>query len=129
MRLIFSMMLLVVVALPASAKTEVAFVYGQLIVDKGPVLSNILPPPEDQGIRGAELAVADSNTTGRFLGQEYLLDSLVTEDDTQLLMQLQKHYDDGIRLFLVDAPSDTLRNLAATLGSDALIFNVSNPDD
>lgn len=129
MRLIYLLTLAVVIALPVSAKTEVAFVYGQLIVDKEPVLSNILPPPDDQGVRGAELAIADSNTTGRFLGQEYLLDTLATEGESELLAQLKSSYDAGSRLFLVDAPSDTLRTLASTLGPDALIFNVSNPDD
>lgn len=129
MRLFFSLMLYIVVALPASAKTEVAFVYGQLNADKEPVLSNILPPPDDQGVRGAELAIADSNTTGRFLGQEYLLYSLATEDESELLAQLKLRYDAGIRLYLVDAPSDTLRAVSSALGPDALIFNLSNPDD
>ena len=129
MRLTFILMLLALCSMPVSAKTEISFFYGELIVDKGPVLSNILPPPEDQGLRGAELAVADSNTTGRFLGQEYLLKSVSTEDEAELLAQIQSSYDAGGRLFIIDAPSAPLRRIASTLASDALIFNVSNPDD
>ena len=129
MRSIFTLALLAFIAMPVSAKTEISFFYGQLIVDKGPVLSNILPPPEDQGLRGAELAIADSNTTGRFLGQEYLLASVLTDDEAELLAQIQSSYLAGERLFLIDAPAEPLRKIASTLAPDALIFNVSNPDD
>ncbi len=30
------------------------------------------PPPTDTGLRGAALAVADTNTTGRFTGQSFV---------------------------------------------------------
>ena len=113
----------------ANSKTEVSLVYASLWVDRAPVLSNILPAPEDQGIRGAELAVVDSNTTGRFLGQEYLLQQVNEIDESLLVQQLKKLFGEGQRLFLIDAPASTLRSLAAELGEQALIFNVSNSDD
>lgn len=125
----FWVLLLLIIASATHAKTEVSLVYANLWVDRDPVLSNILPLPEDQGIRGAELAVADSNTTGRFLGQEYLLQHVSESDETQLLQRLRDLLSEGQRLFLLDAPSSTLRTLAAELGDQALIFNVSNPDD
>ena len=30
--------------------------------DPGPLLSNVIPEPEDAGLRGAELAITDSNS-------------------------------------------------------------------
>ncbi len=39
-----------------------------------PTLSNLDPIPDDLGLSGAELAVADNNTTGGFLGYEFRLD-------------------------------------------------------
>jgi len=113
----------------ANSKTEVSLVYASLWVDRAPVLSNILPAPEDQGIRGAELAVVDSNTTGRFLGQEYLLQQVNEIDESLLVQQVKELFGEGQRLFLIDAPASTLRSLAAELGEQALIFNVSNSDD
>ena len=41
--------------------------------DPGPVLSNVIPEPTDAGLRGAELAIVDNNTTGRFLKHDYQL--------------------------------------------------------
>lgn len=125
----FWVLLLLIFTSAAHAKTEVSLVYANLRVDRDPVLSNILPAPEDQGMRGAELAVADSNTTGRFLGQEYLLQHVSESDETQLLQRLRDLFSEGQRLFLLDAPTSTLRTLAADLGDQALIFNVSNSDD
>jgi len=125
----FWVLLLLIFTSAAHAKTEVSLVYANLWIDRDPVLSNILPAPEDQGIRGAELAVADSNTTGRFLGQEYLLQHVSESDETQLLQRLRDLFSEGQRLFLLDAPTSTLRTLAAELGDQALIFNVSNSDD
>ena len=40
--------------------------------DPGPLLSNVIPEPEDAGLRGAELAITDSNSTGRFLKHSYV---------------------------------------------------------
>lgn len=128
MRTVWVLLLLIITS-AANAKTEVSLVYANLWVDRDPVLSNILPAPEDQGMRGAELAVADSNTTGRFLGQEYLLQYVSESDETQLLQRLKGLFSEGQRLFLLDAPTSTLRTLAAELGDQALIFNVSNSDD
>ena len=125
----FWVLLLLIFARAAHAKTEVSLVYANLWVDREPVLSNILPAPEDQGVRGAELAVAESNTTGRFLGQEYLLQQITESDEAQLLQRLTDLFSEGQRLFLLDAPTSTLRTLAADLGDQALIFNVSNSDN
>lgn len=112
-----------------SAATEVSLIYASLERATEPVLSNILPPPQDQGIRGTELAIADSNTTGRFLGQTYNYQELSSDSEADLLQQLNALYASGARLFLLDLPTPTLTKVVSELGADALLFNVSNPDD
>ncbi len=112
-----------------SAELQVDFLYLSEIRDQGPVLSNILPPPADQGIRGAELAVNDSNTTGRFLKHSYSLTEKSSQDAGQLIDAASEAYKSGNRFFLVDGSSALLTQLAETLPEDALLFNASNPDD
>ncbi|MEP1268764.1 MAG: branched-chain amino acid ABC transporter substrate-binding protein, partial [Marinobacter sp.] len=61
-------------ASPLQAETlDVRIGYLQWVPDQGPVLSNVIPEPEDAGLRGAELAINDNSTTGKFLGQTYSL--------------------------------------------------------
>lgn len=60
---------------------EVQIGYLQWAPDQGPVLSNVIPEPEDAGLRGAELAINDNSTTGRFLGQTYSLQTDVANSE------------------------------------------------
>jgi ABC transporter substrate binding protein (PQQ-dependent alcohol dehydrogenase system) len=94
-----------------------------------PALSNVLPEPRDTGTRGAELAVADSNTTGRFLKQHYDLSAVSSEDPDELLQQAFELREEGIDLFVADLPADQLMALSARLGPEVLIFNAGSADD
>lgn len=66
---------LAVLALPMSALAEVAIpvTYLQLQVARPPVLSNLDPIPDDLGVAGAALGLADNLTTAKFLGHAYSL--------------------------------------------------------
>ena len=68
--------LLLAGSVQAAQPLSINIAYLHYQPDQGPVLSNILPEPEDSGLRGAELAIKDSNTTGRFLKQSYQLTTL-----------------------------------------------------
>lgn len=112
----------------AAAELQVRIAYLGYTPDPGPLLSNIIPEPTDAGLRGAELAIDDSNTTGRFLKQRYSLVSATSADAQQLLAEARKLHDDGLRLFVVNAPAESLRQLAAAL-PDSLLFNAGAADD
>lgn len=44
-------------------------------------LSYLDQPPDDEGVQGARLGIADNNTTGHFTGQSFeLVDSIAPED-------------------------------------------------
>ncbi|QEQ95293.1 ABC transporter substrate-binding protein [Neptunomonas concharum] len=123
-------LLLSLLSLPICAaplEMEVAFI--KLQQDRGPVLSNILPEPKDAGLRGAELGIADSNTTGRFLKHHYTLSITESDQWESLAAQAQQLYADGIRVFVADMPSTALQQLSSLLGEDVLIFNSAAKDD
>jgi ABC transporter substrate binding protein (PQQ-dependent alcohol dehydrogenase system) len=64
---------LLAVAAPCAAETALNVTYLRLETPPVPVLSNLDPIPEDDGIAGARLGQADNATTGRFLDQAYNL--------------------------------------------------------
>lgn len=87
------------------------------------VLSTLVAPPLDDALRGAELGIADNNTTGRFLGQEYRIDSVIAGPDENLVELARQSLASGPRLVVVDAPADTLLALAdlEEAGDDLLL--------
>ncbi len=103
--------------------------YIQWQPDQGPVLSNVIPDPADAGLRGAELAIDDNNTTGRFLGQTFSLDSVIAESEEQALAALERQLAAGIELFVLRVPATTLTALADKAGTGALLFNAGARDD
>ncbi|CAH0288769.1 ABC transporter substrate-binding protein [Pseudomonas brassicacearum] len=96
--------------------------------DPGPLLSNVIAEPADAGLRGAELAIVDSNSTGRFLQHDYRLESASVDTPEALLEAARAQHDQGLRLFVVNAPAASLRQLSAAL-PDSLLFNAGSPDD
>jgi ABC transporter substrate binding protein (PQQ-dependent alcohol dehydrogenase system) len=95
---------------------------------RGPLLSNVIPEPTDAGRRGAELAIIDSNSTGRFLKQQFELQSAESDQADELLAAAERQHQAGIRLFVVNAPAATLRQLSERL-PDSLLFNAGSADD
>jgi hypothetical protein len=47
--------------------TRIGIAYLSQRAELPPKLSNLELPPEDEGIAGGRLSIADNNTTGRFL--------------------------------------------------------------
>lgn len=96
--------------------------------DPGPLLSNVIAEPADAGLQGAELAIIDSNSTGRFLKHDYQLSSASVDSPEALLQAAQAQHAQGLRLFVVNAPGASLRQLSAAL-PDSLLFNAGSADD
>lgn len=108
---------------------EIGIAYLGFEPDHGPVLSNILPEPVDAGLRGAELAISDSNTTGRFLKQRYTLHSLSSPDAATLINRASELYDQGLRLFVLNLNTEQLRAVASQLPDDAVLINAGSADN
>ncbi|WP_053138575.1 ABC transporter substrate-binding protein [Pseudomonas sp. MIACH] len=112
----------------AEAPLQVQIGYLGYRPDPGPLLSNVIAEPADAGQRGAELAIIDSNSTGAFLNQRYSLTSATVDTPDTLLAAAQAQHAQGLRLFVVNAPAASLRQLSAAL-PDSLLFNAGSPDD
>ncbi|MBC7183564.1 MAG: ABC transporter substrate-binding protein [Marinobacter sp.] len=108
---------------------QVRIGYLQWIPDPGPVLSNVIPEPEDAGLRGAELAINDNSTTGKFLGQSYSMQSEVADSEAAAVAAFEAMRQGGLELFVVNAPASTLKILTEKSGGDTLIFNAGAKDD
>nr|WP_024308580.1 ABC transporter substrate-binding protein [Pseudomonas sp. P818] len=128
-RLLFCLAAAFGVAAGASAnELQVRIGYLAHLPPRGPLLSNVIPEPSDAGRRGAELAIIDSNSTGRFLKQQFELQSAESDQADELLAAAERQHQAGIRLFVVNAPTATLRQLSQRL-PDSLLFNAGSTDD
>jgi len=128
-RLLFCLAAAFGVAAGASANDlQVRIGYLAHLPPRGPLLSNVIPEPSDAGRPGAELAIIDSNSTGRFLKQQFELQSAESAETSDVLAAAERLHQAGIRLFVVNAPAATLRQLSERL-PDSLLFNAGSADD
>ena len=93
-------------------------------------ISLVERPAADDGIAGAQLAIQDNNTTGKFLDQSFSLETIrlnARDDPVAAAMQLAGR---GISLFVTDLPADTLLKVADAGRERGLIFfNAGASDD
>ncbi|OMH39632.1 ABC transporter substrate-binding protein [Motiliproteus sp. MSK22-1] len=114
----------------AFATQKVSITYLELIVDRPPLLSNVLPEPEDSGLQGARLGTKDNNAGGRFSGQQYSLIETRSNDLSELIEQAETWYQQGHRLLLANMPGPALKQLARKFNDrDLLIFNTAAADN
>ena len=123
----------VIVAAPicagAQETLEIPFVYLEKRVEHPPTLSNFDGIPEDRGLVGAELAIKDSNTTGKFLKHAYALTAQVVEPGEDIIAPAREALDGGARIAIVNAPmADLLAIADLPEAADDLILNAGASD-
>jgi ABC transporter substrate binding protein (PQQ-dependent alcohol dehydrogenase system) len=115
---------------PAAEMTEVPIGYLKQEVKHPIPLSRLHVEPTDYGIAGAQLALKDNNTTGRFTKQDFTLDVERVAIGGDAVAALQKLVASGHHFILVDAPAETLLELSDSVnGQDVLLFNVRAEDE
>jgi ABC transporter substrate binding protein (PQQ-dependent alcohol dehydrogenase system) len=88
------------------------------------------PPPTDTGLRGAQLAVADTNTTGKFTGQSFALQSTIGADADAVKQAFAAALARGQRVFVADLPAGLLLALAnMKAAGNAIILDATSRDD
>ncbi|WP_042777344.1 ABC transporter substrate-binding protein [Sinorhizobium fredii] len=111
---------------PARAEVTVAMTYLRQEVQAPPVLSNLDPVPADLGIAGAKAALADTETTGGFLGHHYTLKVISVAPGGDLVAAAKAVLAASSVLF-VDAPAESILTVAdLPEAAGALIFNVAS---
>ena len=129
MRRLVSALFSLCLAAPASA--EVSVPIGFLLHEREapPTLSNLDPHPEDEGLQGARLGLADNLKTGKFLKQDYSLAEEVVAPDGDAVAAA-KTLLAASPMLVVDAPAATLLAIADLPEAEgALIFNAGAEDD
>ena len=92
-------------------------------------ISRLNTVPADAGVRGAELAVKDNNTTGRFTRQSFSLKRYDLPKSGDAAALVEQIVSDGIGLVLVDANAERLLALAdSARGKPMLLFNLGASD-
>jgi ABC transporter substrate binding protein (PQQ-dependent alcohol dehydrogenase system) len=115
---------------PSKDALLVPMLIARELQDKPLPISLLDLPPADLGVAGAKLAVADNNTTGRFMNQQFTLAEVDNSDPAKLVEEVVKKVDAGVHFILADMAPATLLKLADALkGKDAIIINYGAPDD
>lgn len=116
-------------AAPADLST-VRIAYLTQEIEHPPALSNLDEPPADEGLAGAHLAVADNNSTGRFLKQRFDLEAVTVPIDGDPAQALRDLAAAGHRIVVLDLPGETPGALARLPeAANLLLFNAGSTDD
>lgn len=87
--------------------------------------------PEDEGLAGAKMGIADNNTTGRFTKQTYALDEIaLTDDKPDPVAAAKELVAKGARYLVLALPADAVLAVAdAVKETGAVMLNAGAPDD
>jgi len=95
----------------------------------GPMpISRLDLPPADLGFAGAVLGTDDNATTGSFMGQTFVTETVVTTPET-VDAEMQKLLDAGVWWVVTLADEDTTMRIADQAGDRALVINASATGD
>jgi ABC transporter substrate binding protein (PQQ-dependent alcohol dehydrogenase system) len=95
----------------------------------GPMpISRLDLAPDDLGFAGGELGTADNATTGSFMGQTFVMETVVASPET-VEAEMQRLLDSGIWWVVTLADEATTVRLADLAGERALVLNASATGD
>ena len=93
-------------------------------------LSVLDVPPRDEGVAGANVAIGDNNTTGKFLGQKFTLEVTEVKPDADVVPVFKQMVAKGDRYVLADISAKQLLSIAdLARDNGVLLFNVGATDD
>jgi ABC transporter substrate binding protein (PQQ-dependent alcohol dehydrogenase system) len=119
---------------PAAPQQHVKIAFVQVDGDPryAPIRASdriILKAPEHP-FTGAEVGIDEAAPLVRLLNTDFTLDRVTVKSAADVAPAVLQAADAGTHFFLIDAPADAYRPLAAAArGRDLLLFNVSEPDD
>jgi ABC transporter substrate binding protein (PQQ-dependent alcohol dehydrogenase system) len=99
-------------------------------VERMETISLLEQPTSDNGVAGAQLAIEDNNTTGKFLNQSFALEAARLKGSNDPVAAAIQLADRGVSLILLDLPADMLLKIADVgRARGLLLFNVGAADD
>ena len=120
----------IVVLASAGAAAAVDYRAAVIRVDApGPMpISRLELPPDDLGFAGAALGTADNATTGSFMGQNFVTDTVVATPETAEA-EMQRLLDVGVWWVVTLADEATTVRLADQAGDKAIVVNAKATGD
>jgi ABC transporter substrate binding protein (PQQ-dependent alcohol dehydrogenase system) len=123
---------LIVVLTARASAAEITTIETALIRAPRPreTISLLDRPAEDDAIAGARLAVADNNTTGRFLDQAFAVEDHVLAPGSGAAAVIADLAARKIAFVLVDLPAAAIGDIAdAAQKLGVTLFNIGAPDE
>lgn len=125
-------LMLLLMASPSLAAEPVSVGIGYLALAPKRIapLTLLDPPVAEDGVQGARVALADNQTTGRFLNQSFALHESVQPDADAVLAAARAMLAGGERVIVTDLPAPLLL-LVADLpeARDAILLDATAEDD
>jgi ABC transporter substrate binding protein (PQQ-dependent alcohol dehydrogenase system) len=116
-------------AIPAADSLVVKIGYLSR-VERAETISLLEQPASNNGVAGAQLAIEDNNTTGKFLNQSFSLEATRLKDSEDPVAAAMQLADRGVSLTILDLPAGMLLKIAdAGRARGLLLFNVGAADD
>jgi ABC transporter substrate binding protein (PQQ-dependent alcohol dehydrogenase system) len=115
--------------LPAADSLNVKIGYlGR--VERTETISLLEQPASNNGVAGAQLAIEDNNTTGKFLNQSFSIEATRLKGGDDPVVAAMQLADRGVSLIILDLPADMLLKVAeAGRARGLFLFNASAVDD
>jgi len=114
-------LLAVTSAVPGADVAEIKIAYLRVPELKAAISLLDMPPPND-GVAGAQLAIEDNNTTGRFLNQRFTLEDVRIKPTDDPAAAVAGLIERGIALVIADLPADVLLKAADAGRERGLVF-------
>ncbi len=128
-----------VILIVAAAFTPAASPAGEQVVQIGWLsravkrtlpLSYLDQPAQDEGVQGAQLGIADNETTGHFTGQSFTLTETIVPEDGDVAVGLRELAAMGIRLVVTDLAASELLSVAGMPEAAGItFFDAGTADD
>jgi ABC transporter substrate binding protein (PQQ-dependent alcohol dehydrogenase system) len=128
-----------VILIVAAALAPVASRAGEEVVQIGWLsrsvkrtlpLSYLDQPPQNQGVQGVRLGIADNDTTGHFTGQSFALTEAIVPAEGDAAVGLRGLAAQGIRLVVTDLAAPELLSVAGMPDAAGItFFDAGSADD
>ena len=106
---------------------DVKILYLEQKIEKPPVLSNIIDEPEDLGLKGAQVAIIDSNKSAKFLNQNFELIEKISFDENELIQAFEEFIKNKNAYAILNVEDSLLEKLRANpLSKQSLLINASS---
>ena len=106
---------------------DVKILYLEQKIEKPPVLSNIIDEPNDLGLKGAQVAIIDSNKSAKFLNQSFELIEKISYDENELIQAFEEFVKNKNSYVVLNVEDSLLKKIRANpLSKDSLLINASS---